>query len=121
LTAIGRATAKGQLIAYTNIDAAVCVLKDVIPEEFTDDEAGRAGLASVIPITKAPENADGTFTFGFLDAAGWNTYVGIFQQGGVITDDIDMGTLVLSGLLDGINDFDQAAIVAQANSLPTDC
>ena len=121
LIAIGRATAKGQLIAYANEDAAVCVLKELIPEEFTDDEAGRAGLAAVIPITKAPENADGTFTFGFLDAAGWNTYVGIFQQGGVITDSIDMTPLVLSDLLDEINDFDQAAIVAQANSLPTDC
>lgn len=121
LIRIGRATAKGQLVAYTNEDAAVCVLKDLIPEEFTDDEAGRAGLASVIPITKAPENPDGTFTFGFLDAAGWNTYVNIFLQGGVITESIDMTPLVLADLLDGINDFDQVAIVEQANGLPTDC
>jgi len=32
-----------------------------------------------------------------------------------------MTPLVLSDLLTGINDFDQAAIVAQANGLPTDC
>jgi len=121
LIAIGRATAKGQLIAYANEDAAVCVLKEVIPEEFTDDEVGRAGLASVIPITKAPEDDDGIFTFGYLDAGGWNTYVGIFMQGGVITENIDMTPLVLSDLLEGINEFDQAAIVDEANSLPTDC
>lgn len=118
---IGRATAKGQLVAYTNLDAAVCVLKNRIPEEFTDDTAGRESLEAVVEITTAPLGDDGTYEFGFLDAEGWNTYVEIFKQGGVISEDIDMSTLVLPGALEAINDFDQQEIVDLANSLPTDC
>ena len=120
LVALGRATAKGQLIAYTNPDAAVCVLKEQIPEEFTDEAAGRASLEAVIPITQAPEGDDG-YEFGFLDAEGWNTYVEIFIQGGVLTGDIDMAQYVIDDLVEDINDFDQQEIVDMANELPTDC
>ena len=120
LIGLGRATAKGQLVAYTNLDGAVCVLKDLIPEEFTDDAEGRAGLAAVIEITTAPQEG-GDYVFGFLDAAGWNTYVNIFIQGGVISEQINMGDYVIDDLLDEINDFDQQAIVDEANDLDTDC
>ncbi|MDE0138656.1 MAG: ABC transporter substrate-binding protein [bacterium] len=120
LIGLGRATAKGQLVAYANIDGAVCVLKELIPEEFTDDAEGRAGLAAVIEITTAPQEG-GDYVFGFLDAAGWNTYVNIFIQGGVISQQIDMGQYVIDDLLDDINDFDQQAIVDEANDLDTDC
>ncbi len=120
LIGLGRATAKGQLVAYANIDGAVCVLKELIPEEFTDDAEGRAGLAAVIEITTAPQDG-GEYVFGFLDAAGWNTYVNIFIQGGVISQQINMGDYVIDDLLDEINDFDQAAIIEEANGLSTDC
>lgn len=128
LIGLGRATAKGQLVAYTNLDAAVCILKkpEHIPEEFTDEQAGRDGLAAVIEITTAPRQG-GEYQFGFLDAAGWNTYVEIYLQGGVLSEELsgqgrlNMGEYVLDGLLDQINDFDQAEIVALANDLPTDC
>jgi NitT/TauT family transport system substrate-binding protein len=120
LIGLGRATAKGQLIAYTNLDAAVCVLKNQIPEEFTDEAAGRASLEAVIEITKAPEE-NGEFVFGFLDADGWNTYVNIFIQGGVLDDEIDMSEYVLTEHVPAFNDFDQQEIVDLANTLPTDC
>ena len=120
LVALGRATAKGQLIAYTNLDAAVCALKAQIPEEFTDEEAGRASLESVIPITMAPQEGDG-YRFGYLDAEGWNTYVEIFIQGEVLTEDIDMSQYVVDDIVDDINDFDQQEIIDMANELPTDC
>jgi ABC-type nitrate/sulfonate/bicarbonate transport system substrate-binding protein len=120
LIGLGRATAKGQLVAYANLDGAVCVLKELIPEEFTDEAEGRVGLAAVIEITTAPQEG-GDYVFGFLDAAGWNTYVNIFIQGGVITQQIDMGQYVIDDLLDQINDFDQQAIVDEANGLETDC
>jgi NitT/TauT family transport system substrate-binding protein len=118
---IGRATAKGQLVAYTNFDAAVCSLKNQLPEEFTDDNAGRESLASVIEITTAPVGDDGTYEFGFLDTEGWNTYVEIFRQGGIISTDIDMSELVITDALESINDFDQQEVVDLANGLPTDC
>ena len=121
LGALGRATAKGQLVGYTNLDAAVCVLKRQIPEEFTDDAAGRASLASVVEITTAPQGDDGSYQFGFLDADGWNTYVEIFKQGGVISQDIDMSQYVITDAVPLVNDFDQQAIVDMVGGLPTDC
>lgn len=120
LVGLGRATAKGQLVAYSNLDAAVCVLKNQIPEEFTDDEAGRASLESVVEITTAPQEGD-AYVFGFLDTDGWNTYVNIFTQAGVVSEEIDMGQYVIGDLLDEFNDFDQQEIVDLANTLPTDC
>ncbi|MCY4621570.1 MAG: ABC transporter substrate-binding protein [bacterium] len=120
LIGLGRATAKGQLVAYTNLDGAVCELKKLIPEEFTDDAEGRAGLAAVIEITTAPQ-VGGDYVFGFLDAAGWNTYVNIFIQGGVLSEQIDMSEYVIDDLLDDINDFDQQEIIDEANGLDTDC
>jgi NitT/TauT family transport system substrate-binding protein len=120
LIGLGRATAKGQLIAYTNLDAAVCSLKNQIPEEFTDEAAGRASLEAVIEITRAPEE-NGEFVFGFLDAEGWNTYVNIFIQGGILDEEIDMSEFVITEHVDAFNDFDQQEIVDLANSLPTDC
>jgi ABC-type nitrate/sulfonate/bicarbonate transport system substrate-binding protein len=120
LVGLGRATAKGQLVAYTSIDAAVCVLKNQIPEEFTDEEAGRASLEAVVEITTAPQE-NGEYVFGFLDAEGWNTYVNIFIQGGVLSEEIDMGEYVISDHVPAFNEFDQQAIVDLANGLPTDC
>lgn len=120
LIGLGRATAKGQLIAYANTDAAICVLKNQIPEEFTDEEAGRASLEAVIEITTAPQE-DGQYVFGFLDADGWNTYVNIFIQGGLLDEEIDMSQFVINDHVDAFNDFDQQEIVDLANSLPTDC
>lgn len=120
LAAVGQATAMGQLIAYTNIDAAVCVLKEQIPEEFVDEEAGRASLESVIPITEAPKEGD-EYRFGLLDVEGWNTYVDIFIQGGLISEPIDMAQYVIDEHVDAFNDFDQQAVIDQANELPTDC
>lgn len=121
LVSLGRATAKGQLVAYTNFDGAVCVLAEAIPQHFSDMEAGRAGLDGSLPFTTAPENADGTYTFGSLDEEGWNSYVDINQEAGVIEEDIDMGQYVISGLHEDISDFDQAAVQKEANALATDC
>jgi NitT/TauT family transport system substrate-binding protein len=121
LIGLARATAKGQLIAYANEDAAVCVLKQEIPEEFTNEEAGRESLTAVIDITRAPQNEDGTYVFGFLDAEGWNTYVEIFVQGEILSEAFDMTPYVINDLLESYNDFDQQAIIDMANSLPTDC
>ena len=45
----------------------------------------------------------------------------IFIQGGVISQQIDMGQYVIDDLLDEINDFDQQEIIDEANDLDTDC
>ncbi len=120
LIGLGRATAKGQLMAYTNFDGAVCILKRYIPDEFTNEQAGRRGLAAVIEITTPPQQ-NGDYRFGFLNADGWNTYVNIFVQAGVLSAPFDMSEYVIDDLLDEINDFDRQEIIDLANNLPTEC
>jgi NitT/TauT family transport system substrate-binding protein len=121
LVGLARATAKGQLVTYENTDGAVCVLKEVLPAEFTDEQAGRDSLAGTLPITTAPQGEDGRYQFGYLDVEGWETYVEIYKQSGVLEGDIEMDEYVLDELLEDINDFDYDAVVAEAKDLTTDC
>jgi NitT/TauT family transport system substrate-binding protein len=121
LIALARATAKGQLAAYTNPDGAACVLMEVLPEEFSDPEAGRDSLAGVMEVTTAPKGDDGEYEFGYLDAEGWETYVDIFQQSETIKTDVPVADLVVTDLLPEINDFDRESITTEAEELPTDC
>ena len=121
LIGLGRATAKGQLVGYTNFDATVCILKEQIPESFTDEETGRASLEGALPQTTAPQDAEGNYLFGEVDVEDWNANVQIFLAGGTIETEIDMGPLVIDDLFEEINDFDQAAVIELANNLPTDC
>jgi NitT/TauT family transport system substrate-binding protein len=121
LTALGRATAKGQLAAYTNPDGAACIMMDVLPEEFSDEQAGRDSLAGVMAITTAPKDDAGEYSFGTLDAEGWATYVDIYKQAGTLTADVPVDDFVITDLLPDINDFDHDAIVSEAEALTTDC
>jgi NitT/TauT family transport system substrate-binding protein len=120
LVGLARATAKGQLVTYENTDGAVCVLMEELPAEFTDEQAGRDSLAGTLPITTAPKGDDGRYQFGYLDVEGWETYVEIYKQSGVLEGDVEMDEYVLD-LLEDINDFDYDAVIAEAEELPTDC
>jgi NitT/TauT family transport system substrate-binding protein len=122
LASIGRAAAKGHLVAYTNPDAAVCILKEVIPEEFVDEEAGRASMEGSMLSTTAPQNPDGTYRFsaGLGNLENWERYIGIYVSGGILEEPFDPAPLVID-LEDEVNDFDQQAVIDMAEGLPTDC
>lgn len=122
LAGIGRAAAKGHLVAYANPDAAVCILKEIIPEEFVDEEAGRASMEGSMLSTTAPQNPDGTYQFssGLGNLDNWNRYIGIYVTGGILDAPFDPAPLVID-LESEVNDFDQQAIIDMAMGLPTDC
>lgn len=120
LAGLGRATAKGQLVAYSNPEGALCVLKDFVSEEFTADEAGRAGLTAAIDMTTAPTDG-GRYVFGFVDTAGWNSHMDLAVVGGALSQEFGMTGYLIDQLLEDINDFDRQAIIDQAANLPTDC
>ncbi|MPZ68188.1 MAG: PhnD/SsuA/transferrin family substrate-binding protein [Actinobacteria bacterium] len=122
LARVGRAAAKGHLIAFANPDAAVCVMKEVIPAEFEDEEAGRASLDGSLLATTAPQNDDGTYDFGrgVADVDQWVEYINIYFEAGVLEEAFDPAPFLVD-VKDEINDFDQQAIIDQANELPTDC
>lgn len=122
LTRVGRAAAKGFLIGIANPDAAVCVMKEVIPAEFEDPEAGRASFDGSLLATTPPQNDDGTYDFsrGVADVDQWNEYIGIYFAAGVLDEAFDPSPYLID-VKDEINDFDQQEIIDMANELPTDC
>lgn len=122
LARVGRAAAKGHLIAFENPDAAVCVMKEVIPAEFEDEEAGRASLEGSLLATTAPKNDDGTYDFGrgVAEVDQWNEYINLYVEAEVLDEAFDPAPFLID-VKDEINNFDQQAIIDQANELPTDC
>lgn len=120
LVGLARATAKGQLVAYTNEEAAVCLMMEALPEQFADVQAGRDSLSSVIGITTAPQDSSGLYQFGNTNPDGWATYVSIYRQAGTLKEEVPVHDFVLD-LGDQINDFDQEALAKEAAELSTDC
>ena len=122
LARVGRAAAKGHLVGFANHDAAICVMKDVIPAEFEDEEAGRASFEGSLLATTAPENDDGTYDFGrgVADVDQWNEYINIYFEAGVLDEAFDPSPYLVD-VKDEINNFDQQEIIDMANELPTDC
>lgn len=119
---IGRAAAKGFLVAYANLDGALCLVAEAIPEEFVDFEAGRAGVEGALPVTTAPQNSDGTYEFGagISNAELWNDYIQLYADAGVLEEAFDMEPYLVD-VTETVNDFDQQAVIDEANELPSDC
>lgn len=122
LIGVGRASAKGFLIAYTNPEATLCIMAERIPEEFIDPEVGRASFEGALEFTTAPQNDDGTYEFsaGNDDVQMWNDYVELYANGGILEEAFDMEPYIID-INDEINDFDQAEVVEYAEGLDSDC
>lgn len=122
LGALGRADAKGFIVAYTNPEAALCILADVIPEDFIDPDAGRGGFESTLEFTTAPQGADGNYSFtaGIDDVQLWNDFVELYAAGGVLSEPFDMEPYLID-VQDEIHDFDQAEVIEFAEGLDSDC
>jgi NitT/TauT family transport system substrate-binding protein len=121
LEGIGRATAKGQLVALANEDGAACVVAKFLPEAFAEGGVGREFLALLIDFAGPPQNSEGRYEFGAVDVEGWDAYVDLFLNSGTISEEIDMSEYVIDDLFDAVNDFDYEAVVQQADDLPADC
>ena len=119
MAAIGRAVAKGSLFCLTSTEACVGAIKKGHATSVPDEDLAATTLEEGYFPNTAPEKVDGKYVFGTTNTLeGWKLLLEIYSAGDdpVIKDpdSIDLSKLVITDLVDEINDFDYQAVVDEA-------
>jgi NitT/TauT family transport system substrate-binding protein len=112
---VGRALAKATLFAQTNPEAALEILREVNPEGSVDLDQLRASLDVAIDAI-APANGA---PFGANDRAAWaSLQEGLLLPGSQsgLSAPVDLDVLIDDSWVDAFNDFDRAAVIAEAEA-----
>jgi NitT/TauT family transport system substrate-binding protein len=115
---VGRALAKAVVFGHANPEAAKAIVKEIVPQNFTDPKFADALMKLSLDGT-AP-GADGKV--GFMDMTAWQNKMDDLLLPGAqsgLKAPIDLSKLVNNSLVDQFNDFDKAAIEAQAKAYKT--
>jgi len=116
---IARAIAKVSYYCQVSPEACLSAMKEVVPEEHDDVEYAWRFWDSVID-QKTFHMEGGEYVFGYNDAAGWQTNMEMLMSGEgderALTEPLDFSTIVVDDYIDEINDFDHAAIAAEAKA-----
>lgn len=114
-----RGVAKALVFIDTNPEAAKQIAAKYAPEEFDDPAVVESGWEAVRTLTTVPEEVASEPRGAFVEEA-WTTYMKFLQEGtaeeGALSGDVDLETLLNEDYLEQINDFDEAAVVEQAET-----
>ncbi|MBA2813541.1 ABC transporter substrate-binding protein [Streptomyces sp. KM273126] len=123
LTRYLRASYKALLFSAVNPEAAMRDGYEVFPRLLTgkkaDDRVGDdsrsldAWIRTAVPAAGEPESFS---NWGAISEAEWNKTVAYTKASGQITQDIDLAELWDDSLLQGANDFDNAAVIEKAKA-----
>lgn len=122
VTRFARAVAKATVFGEANPDAAWDITKTYEPELFEDEALARAIWdVTVDMITPPPALADAPLGSHFYQ--GWEDYLafatqGTEEEGALPPDSVDVNEVLTDELIDDINDFDRAAVEAEAEAFP---
>jgi NitT/TauT family transport system substrate-binding protein len=121
LGAMARAVARAYTVAFANPAAAVCILADVIPEEYVDPEVGRAQFDAGYQFTQVPESG-GSYSFNeeLADPSIFQGFIDFYAAAGVLDAPFEAESVIVD-VTEEIQDFDQEATKAFAAELPSDC
>lgn len=106
-----RAIAKGTFVALERPEIAELATQDVDPETWREPELAKfllEGLAS----TLVPYGSD----FGEVNIERWQEAQDLLVQVGAISDPSDINELLVTDLIDQINDWDREEVLAQADA-----
>lgn len=106
-----RAWSKGLHAGLTNPDLAEKVMREASPEEWENEEVGRASLAESIKLQEQDATA-----YGSLSTEAWAGATELALRGGDIEEEIPFDSFLSDGLIDGANDFDRAEVEADAEA-----
>jgi NitT/TauT family transport system substrate-binding protein len=117
--ALAQGYAKGTVFAMANPEAAVRILWEVYPQTKATGKDEATALKDDIKTLEArarswPPSAGGVTRWGENSLENYSAYVDFLVKYGVLKEKVDAKDLVTNDLIDDINKFDQAAIVAQA-------
>jgi NitT/TauT family transport system substrate-binding protein len=106
----GRAFAKGTVFAIASPTAALELGCEFAPESCTDQEFAELAMEYYVDLETPPEGSP----MGAINMTGWEAVLEILQNQGEVGDDFELDPYVDDSLLDEINDFDRAAVEADA-------
>jgi NitT/TauT family transport system substrate-binding protein len=117
LVGFGRAMAKATLFAETNPDAAIAIMKKVVPQEHTDPAFTKVFFTAALAIMKPREPAK----YGLHDVGGWDRLQEFMAaptpgQTTGLTNKVDVKQMVTNELVDEMNRFDAEAVRRQARA-----
>jgi hypothetical protein len=104
-----RAHEQGLVFADENIDAAVAIGCEVVPEQCSDVESATVTMSTGLE----SHRPTGDNPWGFNDHALWNTTQDALLAD-VIEEPFDVTVAAPNDYIDEINDFDEAAVRAAA-------
>jgi NitT/TauT family transport system substrate-binding protein len=120
LTAFARAVTKGKIFAETNEEAALEIAEYYEPELFEQPELVQEFWETVKELNARPPALEGAL-WGSHYRQGWEDYFGFagegtVEEGALDVDAIDLDVLLGDDLLEDINDFDEAAVIEEAQN-----
>lgn len=117
--ALAQGFAKGSVFAIANPEAAIRILWEVYPETkptgIDDATALHDGVRTLeARIAKMKLVNSGAFKWGESSEQNYSAYVDFMQKWGVTKQKVPVNELVTNDLIDEINNFNQAEIIAVA-------
>src|SRR5258706_5009196 len=113
---LGRAMAKATLFAETNPDAAIAIMKKVVPAEHTDPAFTKTFFNAALVIMKPRQPGK----YGLSDVGGWDrlqNFMAVPTESATgMTNKVDVQQLVTNQLVDEINQFAAEAGSKQARA-----
>jgi len=104
-----RAWSKGMYVGKVNPDAVEQMLRKAVPEEWEVEAAGMGLFQGVLPM-----NISTTERLGDLQADVWTNVQPRMVSSGAIEEAVDVSTFLNDTYIDAANDFDRAAVEADA-------
>ena len=111
VVAFMRAMTMGQEFGLANPDAALAILTEENPEQFTD-ETGALIFEAILPLWTPPEGD----LFGSQTVEQWEAFCEFVQA--ELPSGADLETVIVEEIADEANEFDHDAVQAEAENYP---
>ena len=112
---LGRAVAKASFFCESSPGACLAVMKELVPEEHDDVEAAWRFFESVVG-QHAFTIENGEYVFGAHNPDSWDLVVQMLAMSEEGVEDVDISDIIVDDYVDDFNDFDRAAIQAEAQA-----
>ena len=110
-----RAWSKAIYVSTLNPDAVEIMLRDAVPEEWEDENAGISLLEGVLPM-----NISVTENIGDLQTSVWTDIQPRLLASGAIEKEIDVSTFLNNTYIEAANDFDKEEVTAEVKAWAAD-
>jgi len=122
LTRFARAVAKATVFSMANREAAYEITKTYEPALFEDEALANAFWDVTVEMMTLPPDIAGQ-PWGTHNINGWEQYLafatqGTEEEGALPPDSVDLAVLLTDELIPEINNFDKAAVEAEAAAFP---